>query len=65
MEMVIDTFYTVAVDEARMYIPYPKTKDMTITYEQYKIGRIVNTGTCGVIDRYDEYLKIAGIRHLD
>lgn len=61
---VIDTFYTASVDGSRMHIPYPDSENMTITYNQYKIGQIVNIATCNVIDRYDEYLIKAGIKKL-
>ena len=57
----IDDFYTASVDGHRMCIPYPKAGTLTITKEQYNIGRIVNIPYCDVIDRYDEYLKTAGI----
>lgn len=63
---IIDTFYTASVDESRMYIPYPKSDtELIITYEKYKIGRIINLSTCNVMDRYDEYLKKAGIKVLE
>lgn len=63
---IIETFYTASVDEARMYIPYPKSStELTITDLQYKIGRIINIPTCDVIDRYDEYLNVAGIKKLE
>lgn len=62
MGTVIDIFYTASVDEARMNIPYPRRDDMTISQQQYNIGRIVNMIECGVIDRYDEYLRTAGIK---
>lgn len=63
---IVDTFYTVSVDEARMYIPYTKSAlELTITYEKYKIGRLINYANCDVIDRYDEYLKQAGIKVLE
>ncbi|HIG0355899.1 TPA: hypothetical protein ACX96U_001187 [Clostridium sporogenes] len=63
---IIDTFYTASVDEARMYIPYPKSsKELTITNKQYNIGRIVNIPKCNVIDNYDEYLREAGIKVLE
>ncbi len=38
----IETFYTVMVDGARMYIPYPKLNDMTISKNQYSLGKIIN-----------------------
>ncbi|MBS4534992.1 hypothetical protein GOQ29_05090 [Clostridium sp. D2Q-14] len=56
----IEKFYTAAVDGERMYIPYPNS-EMKITYKQYKIGRLINVGTCNVMDRYDEYLITAEI----
>ncbi len=58
----ITVFYTAAVDGARINIPYPRTKDMTISQEQYNIGRIINHDECAVIDNYDEYLTRAGIK---
>lgn len=57
----IDDFYTAIVDGCRMCIPYPKFQQMTITQQQYRIGRIINIPYCGACDRYDEYLKTAGI----
>lgn len=59
---IIEIFYTASVDEGRMDIPYP-TKDMNISKKQYNIGRIVNIPHCEVMDRYDEFLKTAGISH--
>lgn len=61
MGTTIEIFYTASVDEARMNIPYPRYQDMTISRQQYNIGRIVNLIECSVIDNYDEYLQIAGI----
>jgi hypothetical protein len=57
-ECTISTFYTVEVDGYRCAIPYPRLEDMTITRQQYNIGRIVNS-----IHGYsfDEYLRSAGI----
>lgn len=57
----IDDFYTASVDGHRMCIPYPKAGTLTISKEQYDIGRIINIPYCDVIDRYDEYLKTARI----
>jgi hypothetical protein len=56
---IIEQFYTVAVDGHRSYIPYPSLKSMTITREQYAIGRILNS-----IHGYnfEEYLQLAGIK---
>lgn len=56
----IRTFFTVSIDGARMHIPYPNG-DMEITYDDYKIGRIVNIPTCRVVDQYDDYLRRTGI----
>ena len=39
---IIETFYTAAVDGLRMYIPYPNRETMTISQEQYIIGKIIN-----------------------
>jgi hypothetical protein len=61
MGTTIDIFYTASVDEARMNIPHPKLEDMTISRQQYNIGRIVNLIECQVINRYDEYLQIVEI----
>ncbi|WP_374993163.1 hypothetical protein [Brevibacillus agri] len=57
-DSIIEQFFTVAVDGHRSYIPYPKLDGMTITEEQYKLGKIVNS-----IHGYsfDEYLHQAGI----
>lgn len=56
--MRIDDFYTVAVDEHNMYIPYPKVKTMCITQTQYGIGRIVNIpNLVNDVFNFDEYLK--------
>lgn len=41
--VTIDTFYTVRVDGGRSDIPYPKLPEMTISRQQYNIGRIVNS----------------------
>lgn len=57
----IDDFLTVSVNSHRMCIPYPKVGKLTITTEQYNIGRIINIPYYDVIDRYDEYLRTAGI----
>ncbi len=57
----IDDFYTALVDGNRMCIPYPKHDTRTITRRQYNLGRIINIPYCDVIDRYDEYLKMAKI----
>ena len=58
----IDDFFTAIVDGCRMCIPYPKHKEMTISNQQYKIGKIINIPYCGACDRYDQYLDLAGIR---
>lgn len=57
----IDDFYTASVDGHRMLIPYPKAGTLTITRDQYDIGKIINIPYCEVTDRYDEYLRTAGI----
>jgi len=57
--VVIDTFYTAAVDGWRMYIPYPRRPELTITQQQYRIGRILNIGPYA--SSFDEYLRRAGI----
>ena len=62
---IIEIFYTASVDEARMNIPYPRLTDMTISRQQYNIGRVVNLQECGVMDRYDDYLRTAGITARD
>ena len=60
--MVISDFHTTIVDGGRMCIPYPKRPDMTITKDQYGIGKIINI-PYSVNDIYtlDEYLRQAGI----
>lgn len=58
---LIETFYTVSVDGARSYIPYPKLEGMTITREQYAIGKIVNKLLDEVGLKYDDYLSRIGI----
>ncbi|MDP4092822.1 MAG: hypothetical protein Q8920_05605 [Bacillota bacterium] len=59
---IIEAFYSAAVDGYRALIPYPRITDLTITNNQYRIGRIINIPYTVVIDRYDEYLSQAGIR---
>lgn len=61
MGNTIDVFFTASVDGAQMNIPYPNIDEMAITRQQYNIGKIVNKQECGVIDRYDEYLRTARI----
>lgn len=61
MGNIIHRFYTASVDGARMNIPYPRLSDMTISIEQYNIGRIVNIQECNVNDDYDRYLRRASI----
>jgi hypothetical protein len=57
-DCIINTFYTVEVDGYRSAIPFPRLNGMTITREQYNIGRIINS-----IHGYsfDEYLTSSGI----
>lgn len=57
-DCVIDTFYAVLVDGSRSAIPYPNLEGLTITEEQYNVGRIIN-GIHGY--NFDEYLSSAGI----
>lgn len=57
-DCIVDTFYTVRVDGGRSDIPYPKLPDMTISSDQYNIGRIVNSING---HSFDEYLTSAGI----
>lgn len=61
MGTTIKIFDTALVDEAAMNLPLPRIKDMTISRQQYKIGRIINKQNCCVMDRYDEFLGTAGI----
>ena len=56
---IIETFYTAMVDGARMYIPYPRMGDMTISNKQYQIGKIVNLMNTGY--GFDNYLRQANI----
>ncbi|MDR6883039.1 hypothetical protein [Bacillus sp. 3255] len=56
----IETFYTVAVDGYRMDIPYPKRPEMTITNEQYRLGKIINRIHRG--HGFDDYLERADIK---
>lgn len=60
--VAVERFFTASVDEYRMHIPYPNHKDLTITNEQYCIGRKINLLECSQIDSYDDYLKRAGIK---
>lgn len=55
----IETFYTAMVDGARMYLPYPKLDDMTISQNQYRLGKIVNLMNEGY--GFDSYLRQANI----
>lgn len=64
--MRVDDFYTAAVDGYRMCIPYPKKDGMTITYNQYSIGKIINIPyMSNNIFNYDGYLEQAGITVLN
>lgn len=55
----IDILYTAMVDGARMYIPYPKLTDMTISQKDYRLGQIVNVMNAAY--GFDSYLNRAGI----
>lgn len=55
----IETFNTVYVDGLRMAIPYPNLGDMSITQQQYKIGKIVNIPNESY--GFDSYLERANI----
>jgi hypothetical protein len=55
---LIEKFYTVAVDGWRMYIPFPDRKDMSINYEKYAIGSIINNF---MGDSLDHYLSLGKI----
>ena len=62
---LIKKVFLVAVDGYRMYIPLPKTNDLTINKFQYQIGRIINDSYGGSgrgIWNYDSYLSLAGIK---
>jgi hypothetical protein len=63
---LIEEFYAVLVDGGRQYIPLPVTKDLTITSEQYNVGRIINLANPGRqgYGGFDSYLQRAGIRVL-
>ncbi|MCR5381476.1 MAG: hypothetical protein K6G44_10880 [Lentisphaeria bacterium] len=55
----IKEFFCVLVDGARMFIPLPKTPSrLTISYQQYKLGKIINI--CHR-DSFDRYIQMAGI----
>ncbi|MBT2278835.1 hypothetical protein J7E51_12760 [Priestia megaterium] len=56
---IIEQFYTVAVDGYRMYIPYPRRPDMTISEEQYRIALILNQINTGY--NMDDYLSMGNI----
>ncbi|MGI1810591.1 hypothetical protein [Priestia sp. TGN 0903] len=55
----IEQFYTAAVDGYRMYIPYPRRADMTISQEQYRIGLVINQINTGY--SMEDYLSTGGI----
>lgn len=58
--VIIDTFYTVAVDGYRQLIPYPESiNNLVITQEKENIARILNIPYSGY--DFDEYLRRAGI----
>ncbi|MBE5875638.1 MAG: hypothetical protein E7290_01970 [Lachnospiraceae bacterium] len=59
--VVIERFYTAAVDGLRMYIPYPNLDTMSISSEQYAIGKIVNIPNEGY--GYESYLHRCGITY--
>ena len=55
----VKDFYCALVDGCRMYIPFPKSiHDLRITNEQYKFGKIINSG---FNDSFDYYLERGGI----
>ena len=58
---IIEAFYTAAVDGYRMLIPYTEPNTKSINQRKYNIGRILNIPYCSVSDRYDDYLRQAGI----
>jgi len=58
---MIEPFFTASVDGGRSYIPFPDRKDMTITSEQYSIGKIVNILLNEIGFNFDSYLSEAGI----
>ena len=56
---IIKYFYCALVDGARMFIPLPKSPSkLTISYQQYKFGEIVNI--C-FRDYFNRYLEMANI----
>jgi hypothetical protein len=63
----IKRIYLANVDGARCSVPYPHTEDKTITFYQYKLGKIINDSFYGR-DRaphdFDSYLKRAKITAL-
>jgi hypothetical protein len=63
---LIEEFLAVSVDGARQYIPLPKAGELTITAEQYNVGRIINLAHPGRqgYGGFDSYLQRAGIRVL-
>lgn len=59
-QSIIETFYAVAVDGDRMFIPYPKSvSDLKISIKQYNLGKIINIPY--QINDFNYYLKLAGI----
>lgn len=57
---LIEEYIFVAVDGYRMTIPLPKSrKDLRISAEKYRIGRIINLKNYGY--DLDDYLNRAGI----
>lgn len=55
----IQEFYCALVDGARMFIPLPQTPSrLKISYQQYKLGKIINI--C-YVNSFDRYIQMAGI----
>ena len=54
---IIEKFSTISVEGWRADVPMPDYDTMTITQEQYEIGKIFNN-----INNYDYYLKSYGIK---
>lgn len=58
----IERIYIVGVDGYRMYIPFPKMPELTITKFQYIIGCIINRSGMHHGYDFDEYLHRAKIK---
>lgn len=58
---IIEIFYTATVDGSRASIPYPRLPDMSLSREDYRLGRIVNL----MRDEYEDYLRRLNINIIE